>query len=111
MARPITLRRAEPIPPFKGSETGIVVEPKPFWAPPKGLDYLDRKNRVPVSHSPEIKNLYLDRGVLRSRKGTSAMGVASTDDIMGVVNFVVASGIGFLLRFTITHLQQWNGLA
>lgn len=111
MARPISLKQAEPVPPFKGDETGIEVVPKPHWAPPKGLDYLDRKNRVPITHAVEMLNLYLDRGVMKSRKGTSGMGAASADDIMGVVNFVVASGIGFLLRFTITHLQQWNGAA
>ena len=109
MAKPIALRQAQQVPPFKGDETGIEVVPKPFWAPPKGLDYLDRKNRVPPSHCPEITNLYLDRGVLKSRKGTVAIGSASTEEVMGVVNFVVASGIGFLLRFTTTHLQQWDG--
>lgn len=109
MAKSIALRQAAQVPPFKGNETGIEVEPKPHWAPPKGLDYYDRKNRVPLSHTPEMTNLYLDRGVMKSRKGTTAMGVASGIEIMGVVNFVVASGVGFLLRFTTQRLQQWNG--
>lgn len=111
MARPIALRRAEPIPEISTKDSGIAVEPRPFWAPPKGLDYLDRRNRVPVSHSPQILNLYLDRGVLKSRQGTLAMGAASVEPIMGVVNFVVSSGIGFILRFTTTHLQLWDGAA
>lgn len=109
MARPISLKQAAQVPPFKGDELGIEVVPKPHWAPPKGLDYVNRKNRVQPSHSPEILNLYLDRGVQKSRKGTTQVGAEASAPIMAVVNFVTSAGIGFLLRFLTTRLEQWNG--
>lgn len=111
MARPITLRQAQPVPPIDVKSDGIEVVPKPFWAPPKGLDYVNRKNRVQPSNAPEMVNLYLDRQVIKSRYGTSVVGAAAADTVMAVVNFVVGSGIGFLIRFTTTTMQLWDGAA
>lgn len=109
MARPISLKRAEPVPDVEVKSDGLVVKPKPFFSPPKGLDYLRPPNRVDPEYCTEMQNLYLDRGTLRSRHGTSAMGGANANAVMAVVNFVTSTGVGFILRFTLTKLQQWNG--
>lgn len=112
MARSMALRNTSQFNiPVKTDDPGIEVVPRTLWSPPKGLDYLNRKNRIDAQHFPQNMNLWMDRGVLRSRYGTEAVGAASADDdpVVAVINFVTGSGIGFLLRFTITKLQQWDG--
>lgn len=110
MARPITFRNTSYANiPVKTSTPGIELVPKPLWSPPLGLDYLSRVNRVDDQHATQIKNMWLDRGVLRSRYGTNAVGDAATGPVMVVLNFIIGSGIGFLIRFTTTKLQIWNG--
>lgn len=111
MARPIALRRPEGQPPFKGNEPQLEISPKPLWAPPQGLDYLNRKSRIDPAHSPEMMNFLLDRGVMRTRKGTAQVGAAAVAPVMAVVHFVTGSGIGFLIRFLTTKLQLWDGAA
>jgi hypothetical protein len=111
MARPITIRQPGAVPAFKGDEPQLTVIPKPFWSPPKGLDYLNRKSRIDPAHSPEMMNFLLDRGKLVTRHGTSQLGTAATAPVMAVVNFVTGSGIGFLIRFLTTKLQLWDGAA
>jgi hypothetical protein len=110
MARPITQRDVSfMIPQIKTDQPGLVVEPRPLWSPPQGVDYLNRHNRIDAQHAFDVLNMYLDRGVMRSRHGTTQVGDAAADPVMGVVNFVTGSGIGFLLRFTTTALQLWDG--
>lgn len=113
MAKPIALRKVAPvtIPPFKGNEPQLELEKKTLWSPPKGLDYLNRKNRVGEANNPELMNLLLDLGVMRSRKGTFQLGAAAAVPVMAIVNFTTGSGIGFLLRFLTTKIQQWDGAA
>ena len=110
MARPITrrnLRFTESS--VKTDQPGLAVEPRTLWSPPQGVDYLNRHNRIDAQHTFDMLNMYLDRGVSRSRHGTDQIGIEADDPVMGVVNFVTGSGIGFLVRFTTTHLQLWDG--
>lgn len=109
MAKPIADRQPQGIPKIPGGE-GLDLVPKTHWSPPKGLDYLNRKNRVDLAHCPEMLNLYLDRGVIKSRHGTDNVGGAAGVPVMGVVNFVTGSGIGFLIRFLTTKLQRYDGV-
>ena len=95
--------------PVRTDEPGLAVVPKTLWSPCLGLDYLNRANRVGPNHATQMLNLWLDRGVARSRYGTAQVGLAADDPVMGVVNFVAGSGIGFLVRFTTTKLQVWDG--
>lgn len=44
----------------------------PFFSPPKGIDVISPLTAVPPGYSPLIKNLVLDRGIMRSRWGTEA---------------------------------------
>lgn len=110
MAKSIALRQTANLNiPLNVDVPGTAVEPRPLWSPPQGLDYLNRANRLGAGHARQIQNFWLDRGVLRSRYGTDNVGSSATGPIMAVLNFVSGSGIGFVLRFTTTKLQIWDG--
>jgi hypothetical protein len=109
MARPISLKQAMPVPDVKIDSPGLEVAPKPFFVQPKGLDYLNPKQRVTPDHMIEGLNLYVDRGSIRSRYGTSTVGGTAADPVMAVLNFVTSGGVGFLLRFTTQNLQKLVG--
>lgn len=49
----------------------VQTTPVPYWNPPKGLNLTSRLSRVAPEYAVDIKNLILDDGVLRSRKGTT----------------------------------------
>lgn len=114
MARPIALRNLTPLTvptaKFEGDEPQLQVEAKTLWSPPQGLDYLNRKNRIDEAHAAEMLNVLLDIGVKRSRNGTQLLGAVAAEPVMGIVQFVTGSGIGFILRFTTARLQRWNAL-
>src|SRR4051812_27005930 len=40
-----------------------------FFSPPKGIDVVTPLAKLPREYSPEINNLILDKGILRSRYG------------------------------------------
>lgn len=110
MAKSIALRQTSGFNiPVKTDEPGLEVVPKTLWSPCLGLDYLNAENRVDPSHATQMLNLWLDRGELKSRYGTVQVGTAAADPVMGVVNFVSGSGVGFLVRFTTTKVQIWDG--
>jgi len=66
MARPITTRQVFPLP------SGVGPTPVPFFSPPKGIDVVSTLAAIQPGYSPLIRNLVLDRGVMRSRWGTEA---------------------------------------
>lgn len=87
---------------------GIVLEPFACWQPPKGVNYLDPLTRMEKEYASQITNWWLDRGVMRSRYGTADVG-GSIADLMAVLNFIDASGVAYLLRFTVSKMQTWDG--
>jgi hypothetical protein len=89
---------------------GIALEPFACWQPPKGVNYLDPLTRMDKEYASQITNWWLDRGVLKSRFGTTALG-ASVADLMAVLNFIDGSGVAYLLRFTISKMQTWDGVS
>jgi len=86
----------------------VAIQPVALWQPPKGLDYLSPCTRVDSQHATQILNLWLDRGKIRSRYGTVAVG-SGVANLMAVINFISSNGVGHLLRFTTTHMEQWDG--
>ena len=101
MARPITQRRITRAdlaldPPVEG----IVVKPLPLWSPPRGANYSARKSRIPQEFSPHIKNLLIDKGVIKSRGGVGVLGGApASGDPVAVIDFVTSSGTRYTFRF------------
>lgn len=103
----IQARQMVPLPEYS-QQPGITLEPIPCWQPPKGLDYNTALNRMGREFSPQITNLWLDRGVIRSRYGTKDIGTGIAD-LMAVLNFINSEGVAQLLRFTTTLMQLWDG--
>ena len=116
MARPLSFKPGIPLAP--SPEVVVVpggdVETIPCWdatsnVAPMGVDYLHPSWQIPRSHAKDSLNLWLDRGKLRSRYGTSDVG-AGVANLVAAINFITASGIGYLLRFTTTLAQLWDGV-
>jgi len=108
MAKPIARKQVPGVNLREASVVGLKVDDKPFWTEPKGIDSVHRLSRISDQHCSDIQNVMLDDGSLVSRLGTQLF---STDaqDIMAVVSFTSPSGVGYLLRVTLTGLDRWNG--
>lgn len=109
MARHISGRAVRPlkIPPAESFQ--LSTRPVLYLQPPKGLDYQSPINRIDASHVLQVSNFWLDRGVMRSRYGTVVVGQAATEPVMAVINFVIGSGVGFVLRVTTKRMQILSG--
>ena len=107
MARPISYRPQKPLPDMS-KVPGVALVQKDFWLPPKGVDYLTPPFEIEKAYSPALLTLWLDRGKLRSRYGTSDIGTGVAD-LVTMVNFIDSNGISWLIRFTTTKLQRWDG--
>jgi hypothetical protein len=72
MARPVgrgrTIEQKQPVPKYK-LPAEIAPQDLMFFHPPKGIDVVTDLAALPKENSPEIDNLILDRGVMRSRYG------------------------------------------
>jgi hypothetical protein len=108
MANPKVKRATYPSPLKLAQAPGIAPVPIDIWAPPKGLDYLSPHVKIDKQHASQMLNIWLDRGTQRSRYGTVAIG-SGIANLMAVMNFVDASGVGTLIRFTKTKVQRWDG--
>lgn len=109
MAKPIAERGAL-LGKIESDIPGVQVQEQPYWAPPAGLDLTSRLSRVDTKFCRDVQNMMLDDGTLRSRYGCQLLGPVGTD-IMAIVGFVAPDGVGYLVRVTLTDLQQWDGSA
>lgn len=89
----------------------IAVDPKPLWSPPKGMNTVDPSTRMANEFARNIRNLWLDEGVQRSRYGTVELGSAGDSTALQIGKFVQANQIGHILRFTPTAVTRWSGSA
>lgn len=105
MARPITARRVQLAPAIPD----LVVEELDYFDSPRGMNTLTKLSKLPREFSPLVKNMRLNRGYLSSRLGVATLGIAATDPVMGIVDFVTARGNTHVVRFTTTGIEQYQG--
>src|SRR2546430_7454723 len=107
-ARPI---QSDPAPtPFQPTITPETSpQPLTFFAPGKGLNTNLPLNKVPKEQAIFMKNLFMNRGHLDTRKSVGPLGGASTQEIMDAFDFVTASGGIIPLRFTNLRLEECDG--
>lgn len=107
MAKLISQREPRTLP-YDRQIPMIKVDDATLWSPPQGLDLTHRLSRLAPGFASAIQNMMLDDGVLRSRPGTTAFGGALTS-VMAVVGFVTPSGVGHIIKVTLTGIDQYNG--
>jgi hypothetical protein len=94
MARPVghgrTIEQKQPVPKYK-LPPDLAPDEEIFFRPPTGVDVVTPLSELPKSASPEIRNLVLDRGVMRSRNAVekyhnkiTAEAIQLTADIKGL---------------------------
>lgn len=103
MAKAIASRFVQP---YKPPEA--VAKDVPFWAPPKGVNYLARASRIDTSHAWEQRNFEILDGVIRPRRYTNALGLASSVPCE-VGTFVTSDGYIHIFRMTNSTIERWNG--
>jgi len=64
-----TIEQKQPVPKYKLPQE-LAPQDLEFFNHPKGIDVVTPLSSLTRSHSPEISNLVLDKGILRSRFGT-----------------------------------------
>lgn len=88
---------------------GATLEPQAHWQPPRGIAPALSVDQLPLEYCSELVNWIPTDGRLEPRPDVAIVGTAASSDLVTATEYVHTDGTSYLVRWTATGMQRWNG--